>query len=1101
MNLILVEVGIAVAIKHGSGTSLRPDLPSRSGRAKRLEITFFMNSYQIYPRVALAVAAFFAGAVLANSITNLPLPGTDTDQDGLPDDLEIQLGSSPTVTDTDKDGFSDFVEYFAGTDPRDAKSFPLFLNSVPPRQYLLNDLLTLLPVNVTNSITFTNIVITPIDPPPTDPAEPTATTNITLYPSFATYQWSKDGAVLADQTKINLVRHNVGTNDAGLYRLSAAIDYITGFVTNSGPNEAGEITNSVVPLRALASQIGAPISVQVLPLTPQVAISQPASALVSWGNNAFKQADVPVVLTNPIVLKAVGGRAHSVALLTNGTVSVWGANDLGQLNLPAGLSNVVGIAAGLEHTLALRADGTVVAWGSNAFGQTNVPTNLTGVKSIAAGYFHSLALLTNGQVVAWGANAFKQSTVPKGLPTVVQLAAGGSHSAALTAQGRVICWGNTNQGRSTVPANLSNVALIAAGDSHTMAVRRNGDVVCWGDNSAQQCTIPGDLDKVIAIAGGDSFTAVVTAAGKVRVLGAKGALSIDSSDVVKKLPASLTNATANAVGISSGFFHLLALVSPPDSDCDNLSDLFETPLGLAINQRDTDGDGLFDGNELRLGTDPLNPDSDGDGLLDLTEITEGFDPLVGTEAPDGWLQAGPAVELDFFTLGRGDYQPQGSTNGIDWEDLNTPVAPVKGFTQLLFDPAPGTRFFRIVPPVGPEVTGRDPRAIIGNNTVWGAVDAGNRAVPNDVTGIVQFGAGDWHTVGLRFDGTVVCWGLNEDGQCSVPSGLSQITAVAGGGHHSLAVRADGQVFAWGRNDVGQSTVPTGLVAVRAISAGNDFSVALLANGTVAAWGSNLRGQVSVPANLANVRVVSAGFGHVVALREDGTVVSWGDNRFGQATVPANLAHVIAVAAGDLHSLAVLASGQVVCWGNNSVGQSTPPANLTSVVEVAGGFRHSIARLQNGSVVAWGEGDQFLQPPAWFDHATSISAGGFAIYAVKAAVDADHDNVDDAFEVTRGLNPNSADTDGDGLTDDLELQYGFNPLVADAAAEASVHRSPATKLNRFTISTGTYQLQTTTDLQTWESLGNPIINTRGFTQLLQPVSGAPERFYRLTKKLP
>ena len=42
--------------------------------------------------------------------------------------------------------------------------------------------------------------------------------------------------------------------------------------------------------------------------------------------------------------------------------------------MPAGLTNIVAIAAGSDHSLALRSDGTVAAWGYNSGGQLNVPT-------------------------------------------------------------------------------------------------------------------------------------------------------------------------------------------------------------------------------------------------------------------------------------------------------------------------------------------------------------------------------------------------------------------------------------------------------------------------------------------------------------------------------------------------------------------------------------------------------------------------------------------------------------------------------------------------------------------------------------------------------
>src|SRR5439155_517116 len=109
----------------------------------------------------------------------------------------------------------------------------------------------------------------------------------------------------------------------------------------------------------------------------------------------------------------------------------WGRNDSGQATVPAGLSNVVGIAAGLYHSLALRSDGTVAAWGNNTFGQATVPAGLDNVVAIDAGHDHSLALQGDGTVVAWGNNTVGQATVPAGLGNVVAVAAGNGHSLAL----------------------------------------------------------------------------------------------------------------------------------------------------------------------------------------------------------------------------------------------------------------------------------------------------------------------------------------------------------------------------------------------------------------------------------------------------------------------------------------------------------------------------------------------------------------------------------------------------------------------------------------------------------------------------------------------
>ena len=74
--------------------------------------------------------------------------------------------------------------------------------------------------------------------------------------------------------------------------------------------------------------------------------------------------------------------------------------------MPAGLSNVVAVAAGGLDSLALRNDGTVVAWGALSY----VPPHATNVVAIAAGFAFDAALRADGTIVAWG-----QLTPPTGL--------------------------------------------------------------------------------------------------------------------------------------------------------------------------------------------------------------------------------------------------------------------------------------------------------------------------------------------------------------------------------------------------------------------------------------------------------------------------------------------------------------------------------------------------------------------------------------------------------------------------------------------------------------------------------------------------------------
>ena len=84
----------------------------------------------------------------------------------------------------------------------------------------------------------------------------------------------------------------------------------------------------------------------------------------------------------------------------------WGSNIYGQTSVPAGLSNVVAVAAGDYHSYALRADGTVVDWGAYYTGGGFIPAvalpRLLNVVMIAAGSDHDLAMLGHGPPVLQG---------------------------------------------------------------------------------------------------------------------------------------------------------------------------------------------------------------------------------------------------------------------------------------------------------------------------------------------------------------------------------------------------------------------------------------------------------------------------------------------------------------------------------------------------------------------------------------------------------------------------------------------------------------------------------------------------------------------------
>ena len=154
-------------------------------------------------------------------------------------------------------------------------------------------------------------------------------------------------------------------------------------------------------------------------------------------------------------------------------------------------------------------------------------------------------------------------------------------------------------------------------------------------------------------------------------------------------------------------------------------------------------------------------------------------------------------------------------------------------------------------------------------------------------------AGDYHSLALKSNGTVVAWGdrVVNIGATNVPANLSNVIAIAAGASFSAALKSDGTVTVFG------SGPPTnGMTNVVAI-AGNEFPLlALKADRTV----------VGGPTSLSNVVAVAPARYDYFALRADGTVVNWASGNPVAFTWPTN---VVVLASGQNHRLAILGDGQ------------------------------------------------------------------------------------------------------------------------------------------------------------------------------------------------
>ena len=119
-------------------------------------------------------------------------------------------------------------------------------------------------------------------------------------------------------------------------------------------------------------------------------------------------------------------------------------------------------------------------------------------------------------------------------------------------------------------------------------------------------------------------------------------------------------------------------------------------------------------------------------------------------------------------------------------------------------------------------------------------------VPPGLSNVVAISAGRGHSLALTADGRVVGWGDNWLGGATGAPGpgpdhdsagpvaisgqaLVDAVSIAAGNFYSLAVKKDGTVVMWGRPPTFFMRLPDALSGVVAISAGYDFSLAITTN--------------------------------------------------------------------------------------------------------------------------------------------------------------------------------------------------------------------------------------------------------------------------------
>jgi alpha-tubulin suppressor-like RCC1 family protein len=579
--------------------------------------------------------------------------------------------------------------------------------------------------------------------------------------------------------------------------------------------------------------------------------------LWTWGNGTYGQLGngaTSGTISTPVTTFAGGtnwrqvsaGYRHTAAIKTDGTLWTWGSgtngrlgtNDLTNRSTPvttfAGGTNWKQVSGGRDHTAAIKTDGTLWTWGDQTFSQlgkiSNGANKFTPVTTFAGG--------TN-----WADTA---TTEPEDLYT---LSAGRNHTAAIKTDGTLWTWGSNNPGQLGTGSFLSvftpvttfaggtNWKQISSGSFYTAAIKTDGTLWTWGQGSFGKLGNAATTNvstPVTTFAGGTNWKQVSGGRDYAAAIKTDGTLWTWGQGSYGKLGNVVTTGnistpvTTFAGGtdwkqVASGTFHTAAIKTD--------GTLWTWGLGnsgilgnAAVTSRSTPVTTFAGGNnwkQVSAGsqhTAAIKTDGtlwtwgDGSsGQLGNANITNRSTPVTTFAGGNNWKQVSAgnlqtaAIKTDgtLWTWGNGT---QGRLGNAAVTDRSTPVTTFAG----------GTDWKQVSAGYAHTIALKDDGVnkelyVFGNNSSGqlGENFSSEDHFPNQTFAggnnwkqvSAAAGFGGYHTAAIKTDGTLWVWGTGSSGQLGIGvlnSRVTPVTTFAGGtnwkqissgGAHTAAIRS------------------------------------------------------------------------------------------------------------------------------------------------------------------------------------------------------------------------------------------------------------------------------------------------------------------------
>ncbi|MCR5795888.1 MAG: protein kinase [Solobacterium sp.] len=648
-------------------------------------------------------------------------------------------------------------------------------------------------------------------------------------------------------------------------------------------------------------------------------------------------------------------------ICSDGTVCGTGKNKA-YCDAVSSWTDIVGLTASEEHVIGLKKDGTIVCTGENRLIDLKKVSAWTDIIAVTSSRFFAAGLKTDGTVVAESRHPEQRPDVSD-WTDIIAVSASGTDLFGLRSDGRVVASGSDDYGRF-IAGRWTDIVAISAGLSHIAGLRSDGTVVAVGSNVSPVHDDPkSERDRRIRCCEVASWTDITAVSA-----GCEYTVGLRSDGTVVSTEALYSDCDAvedwKDVTEICCYFHTAAI----RKDGTVLS------TGQQNGNDQTAMEYAAPDNHGRCSVSGWNYYSSGIKNYQKSLLTaEKYEEKRNTDAKEN---TGKTEEI---------YRSEGPQGNKQTQDSEKPQTDSAGKRTELnwkekFIGSPAMFFSIVILILIVWTIIRGISSAADSSDRPGKSDTGTteKHTPLIWKDVIGVSAGDYHTVALKEDGTVIAAGSNDLGECDV-SEWRNIVEISAGDYYTVGLREDGTVNVTGYS-IRNEDDAAGWNNIISVAAADEHTLGLKDDGTVAAVGNNDKGQCNV-SEWEDIISVSAGDRHSVGLRKNGTVVAAGYNNSGQCDV-SDWTDIIAIAAGGYYTVGLKEDGTVAASGRNITGECDV-SGWTDIIAVAAGDYHTVGLKADGTVVATGKNDKGACDVSDWEDIIAVSAGTEHTVGLKA----------------------------------------------------------------------------------------------------------------------